>query len=100
MEALEDSGGFLDRVNGVFSAMVEADANGPLQAVALAVGPLLSGHQDDIYQNEALFERVQTVCRRPEPLPAEGRTLLEKTCRGFRAAAPACARASRPGCGR
>lgn len=40
VEALEDSGQFLDRVNGVFSALVEADINAPLQAVALAVGPL------------------------------------------------------------
>jgi peptidyl-dipeptidase Dcp len=83
VEALEDSGEFLDRVNGVFSAMVEADSNSELQAVALAVGPLLSGHQDDICQNAALFERVQLVCARQEPLPAEARTLLEKTCRSF-----------------
>jgi peptidyl-dipeptidase Dcp len=83
VEALEDSGVFLDRVNGVFSAMVEADSNSELQAVALAVGPLMSGHLDDIYQNRALFERVQAVCRRQEPLPAEGRTLLDKTCRAF-----------------
>ena len=48
IEALADSGEFLDRVNGVFSALVEADTDPGLQAVALAVGPLLAGHQDDI----------------------------------------------------
>ena len=84
VEALEDSGEFLDRVNGVFSAMVEADTSGPLQAVALAVGPLLSGHHDDMYQNEALFRRVQAVYDREEALGPEARTLLEKTWRGFR----------------
>jgi len=83
VEALEDSGEFLDRVNGVFSAMVEADTSAPLQAVALAVGPLLSGHQDDIYQNDALFRRVEAVHLRRERLPAEARMLLEKTYRGF-----------------
>ena len=83
VEALEDSGAFLDRVNRVSSAMVEADTNGPLQAVALAVGPLLSGHQDDIYQNEALFRRVEAVRQRQEPLSPEARMLLEKTCRAF-----------------
>ena len=83
VEALEDSGEFLDRVSGVFSALVEADTNGPLQAVALAVGPLLSGHRDDIFQNEALFARVQAVCRRGEALGPEARTLLEKTVRAF-----------------
>jgi peptidyl-dipeptidase Dcp len=84
VEALEDSGEFLDRVSGVFFALVEADTNGPLQAVALAVGPLLSGHQDDIFQNEALFARVEEVCGRPEALNPEARTLLGKTCRSFR----------------
>ncbi len=83
VEALEDSGEFLDRVIGVFSALVEADTSGPLQAVALAAGPLLSGHRDDICQNDALFRRVEAVCRRGEPLPPEARTLLEKTRRGF-----------------
>jgi peptidyl-dipeptidase Dcp len=83
VEALEDSGEFLDRVNGVFSALVEADTNGPLQAVALAVGPLLSGHQDDIYLNDALYQRVRAVFEREEPLAPEARTLLEKTWRSF-----------------
>ncbi|MGA2083612.1 MAG: M3 family metallopeptidase [Holophaga sp.] len=83
VEALEDSGEFLDLVNGIFSAMVEADSNSELQAVALAVGPLLSGHLDDIYQNEALFQRVQAVHERGEDLPPEARTLLEKTRRSF-----------------
>jgi peptidyl-dipeptidase Dcp len=83
VEALEDTGEFLDRVNGVFSALVEADTNGPLQAVALAVGPLLAGHQDDIYQNEALFKRVQAVHQRQEALAPEARMLLGKTYRGF-----------------
>jgi peptidyl-dipeptidase Dcp len=83
VEALEDSGEFLDRVSRVFSAMVEADTNAPLQAVALAVGPLLSGHQDDIYQNEGLFRRVEAVHQRQEPLHPEARMLLEKTYHGF-----------------
>jgi peptidyl-dipeptidase Dcp len=83
VEALDDSGELLDRVNRVFSAMVEADSNSELQAVALAVGPLLSGHLDDIYQNQALFRRVQAVCERQEALAPEGRTLLEKTWRSF-----------------
>ena len=83
IEPLADSGEFLDRVNGVFSALAEADTDHGLQAVALAVGPLLAGHQDDIYQNEALFRRVLAVRDRREALPPEARTLLEKTCRGF-----------------
>jgi len=83
VEALEDSGEFLDRVGGVFFALAEADTSAPLQALALAVGPLLAGHQDDIAQNAALFARVQAVWLRQDPLPAEARTLLEQTYRGF-----------------
>ena len=83
VEALEDSGELLDRVIGVFSALVEADSTPELQATALAVGPLLSGHQDDIHHNEALFRRVAAVYEHPGPLPAEGRTLLERTYRAF-----------------
>ena len=84
VEALEDSGVFLDRVRGVFTAMAEADSNAALQTVALAVGPLLSGHQDDIYFNPALFQRIQRVHDNPTgALTPEGRTLLEKTYRQF-----------------
>ena len=85
VEALEDSGVFLDRVRGVFSALVEADTNEQLQAVALAVGPLLSSHQDDILLNEALWHRIQAVHDGPAgALSPEGRTLLEKTYARFR----------------
>ena len=83
IEALEDSGEFLDRVNGVFAAMVEADSDADLQAVAMAAGPLLSGHLDDIHQNLGLFRRVRAVYRQPADLTPEARTLLEKTYRAF-----------------
>jgi len=83
VEALADSGEFLDRVNGVFAALAEADTDPGLQAVALAVGPLLAGHQDDICQNEALFRRVLAVRDRGEALGPEAQTLLGKTCRNF-----------------
>jgi len=84
VEALEDSGEFLDRVTGVFTALVEADTSEALQTVALAVGPLLSSHQDDIWMNEALFRRVAAVHHQPPAsLTPEARTLLEHTHRRF-----------------
>ena len=84
VEALEDSGVFLDRVRGVFSALVEADTNEQLQAIALAVGPLLSSHQDDIYHNEALWNRVKAVHDGPTgALSPEAATLLERTFSRF-----------------
>ena len=80
IEALEDSGVFLDRVGGVLAALVEADTNAELQRVAQAARRLLSGHEDDLHLNRALFQRVEAVHAGPtEPLSPEGRTLLEKT---------------------
>ena len=84
VEALEDSGVFLDRVRGVFAALVEADTNEQLQAVALAVGPLLASHQDDIYHNQALWQRIKAVHDGPSgALSPEAATLLEKTYTRF-----------------
>jgi peptidyl-dipeptidase Dcp len=83
VEALADSGEFLDRVNGIFTALVEADSNPALQAVALAIGPLLASHQDDLYLNEALYHRILAARDRREALGPEARTLLARTCRGF-----------------
>ena len=84
VEALEDSGVFLDRVRGVFTALVEADTNAELQGVALAAGPLLSGHEDDLHLNPALFQRVKAVHDGPPgALTPEGRTLLRHTYARF-----------------
>jgi peptidyl-dipeptidase Dcp len=84
VEALEDSGAFLDRVRGVFSALVEADTNEALQVVAMAVGALLSSHQDDLHHNEALWSRVRAVHDGPTgALSPEARTLLETTYNRF-----------------
>jgi peptidyl-dipeptidase Dcp len=80
VEALEDSGGFLDRVRGVFAALAEADSSAELQALAPAARRLLSDHQDDLNLNSELFQRVRAVRASPSgPRSAEGRTLLERT---------------------
>lgn len=84
VEALEDSGVFLDRVRGVFAALVEADTNASMQAVALAVGPMLSSHQDDLHLNAALFQRIKAVHDGPTgALSPEAHTLLERTYAQF-----------------
>ena len=89
VEALEDSGVFLDRVRGVLTALVEADTNAELQQVALAAGRLLSRHQDDLHLDPALFRRVKAVhdgpaeALGPEGRTPEGRTLLARTFADF-----------------
>jgi len=89
VEALEDSGVFLDRVRGVLAALVEADTNAELQQVAQAAGRLLSRHLDDLHLNPALFQRVKAVhegwteAAGPEANRPEGRTLVARTWARF-----------------
>jgi peptidyl-dipeptidase Dcp len=61
IEALEASGGLLDRVNGVFGNLTSVESNDEMQAVDREVSPMLAAHQDDIRLNAALFQRVKTV---------------------------------------
>ncbi|MFZ3452358.1 M3 family metallopeptidase [Arthrobacter sp. 7Tela_A1] len=63
--ALERSGQLLARTSAVFFNAVMSHATGEVQEVQKQVGPLLSAHEDAIYQDSALFERVSSV-------PADG----------------------------
>ncbi|MBN2206312.1 MAG: M3 family metallopeptidase [Candidatus Aminicenantes bacterium] len=85
IEALEASGGLLNRVNNVFSPLMSADTNDRMQAVAKEVAPLLSRLQDDTLLNAGLFERVRAVYDRKEELglTPEQATLLDKTYKDF-----------------
>jgi peptidyl-dipeptidase Dcp len=59
--ALDRSGEILNRVSGVFYALTEADTNDELTALDEKMAPILSEHTDNIYLNEALFQRVQAI---------------------------------------
>lgn len=63
--ALERSGQTLARAVSVFSNAVMSHATDEVQSLEQQVSPLLSAHQDTIYQDSALFERVNAV-------PADG----------------------------
>ncbi|GAA1354126.1 M3 family metallopeptidase [Arthrobacter koreensis] len=63
--ALERSGQTLARAVSVFSNAVMSHATEEVQSLEQQVSPLLSAHQDTIYQDSALFERVNAV-------PADG----------------------------
>ena len=85
VEALDQSGQFLDRTLAVFSNLVSAETTPALQAVNREVMPLLAAHRDDIQLDAALFRRVQAVWegRAAAGLdPADAR-LLERTYKGF-----------------
>ena len=82
---LDAAGELLSRVNSVFSNLTSAETNDSLQAAARVVAPMLSGHQDDILLNEALFGRIQTVWngRNAAKLAPDQVMLLERTYKNF-----------------
>lgn len=59
--ALENSGRLLKNSSRVFSNLNSANTNAELQAMDLELAPKLSAHQDDIYMNQALFERIAAI---------------------------------------
>lgn len=58
---LEQSGQLLERANNVFNLLTGANTNEYLQQTQEALAPLQAAHQDAIYLNKALFDRISTV---------------------------------------
>lgn len=85
IEAMENSGELLSKVNIVFSNLNSANTNDELQAIAREMAPELSAHRDNINLNEALFARVKQVWENKESfgLNAEQHKLLENTYKSF-----------------
>ncbi len=61
MVALEKSGQMLDRVNLVFNAVTSANTDSVLQKVQEEEAPRLAAHNDAIFLNSKLFERVKSI---------------------------------------
>lgn len=59
--ALDNSGSILTRVSRVFFGLRSSENNDTLQAIAEEMSPLLSEHSDNIYLNDKLFERINTL---------------------------------------
>jgi peptidyl-dipeptidase Dcp len=85
MEALENSGEELDRINAVFSNLSSANTNPQIQAIAKEIAPLLAGHRDNILLNKELFSRIKTVYESSaaKKRDNEQRRLLEETYKRF-----------------
>ncbi len=83
--ALDRSGMYLEKVNGVFNTLAGAETNERIQEIAKEVAPMRSNLRDDILMNPQLFERVKAVYlqRNELGLDAEQRNLLEKKYRDF-----------------
>ncbi|WP_158814520.1 M3 family metallopeptidase [Methylocapsa sp. S129] len=61
IEALERSGRNLDRVAAVFFNLAGADSNDALEAIEREIAPVLSRLSSEIYQNGALFARIEAL---------------------------------------
>jgi peptidyl-dipeptidase Dcp len=85
IEAMERSGQLLNRVGAVFGAITGADTNETLQKAQEALAPQLAEHQDAIYLNEKLFQRVKTLydARATLGLDAEQVHLVERYYQNF-----------------
>lgn len=83
--ALDRSGLLLDRVEGVFFNVLEADGNDEMNEIAEKVSPMLSELGDDIILNDALFRRVKFVYDQREQLGlnAEQMRLVTETYKSF-----------------
>lgn len=84
--ALERSGELLETVASVFFNVLSAEANDEMMEISQLVSPKLSESSNNIYLNEKLFQRVQSVFEKKEALQlsTEDSKLLEETFEAFK----------------
>ena len=66
--ALERSGVLLNRVLHVFSAITGANTSDTLQQLQETVAPLLAAHEDAIFLDQRLFDRVERIYNQRDAL--------------------------------
>lgn len=85
IEALEFTGGQLDRISSTFFNLNSAETNDEIQKIAQEVSPLLTEFSNDISLNEQLFKKIKLVYNSKDSLDLteEQATLLEKRYKSF-----------------
>ena len=85
IEALELAGATLTRVSNVFSNITNTDSNDYLQELEVEISPVLTRERDEIYLDEMIFGRVNSVFEQRDSLglDEEAARLLELTRRDF-----------------
>ena len=82
--ALDQSGKLLERAEMTFDPLDNSNSTEETQALSTEMSPLLSAHSDDIFMNQALFERVKKVYENmPQVLTAEQKKLTEEIYKQF-----------------
>jgi peptidyl-dipeptidase Dcp len=85
VEALDQSGELLRKVNGVFFRLHSAETSDELDSIARIIMPVLTAHNSSINLNPGLFERVSSVYSGKDSLDLseEQAMVLKKTYRNF-----------------
>ncbi len=83
--AFDRKGKLLTKVSKVFYNLNSANTNDQMQAIARKISPLMSKHNDDIYLNEKLFQRIKAVYdkRNDSKLDSQQLRVTEKYYRDF-----------------
>ncbi len=83
--ALDNSDPILSRVSAIFFNMTDAETTDELTQLSIKIAPVLSEHNDNIYLNQALFKKVNTVYQKKETakLTTEQSRLLDETYKSF-----------------
>jgi peptidyl-dipeptidase Dcp len=83
--AMERGGALLTRVSKAFSGVYGANTNDTLQHVQEVEAPKLAAHNDAIYLNDQLYQRVRTIYdRRNDPdFTPEQKELIDRYNRNF-----------------
>jgi peptidyl-dipeptidase Dcp len=83
--AMEKSGAMLTRVLQTFGAVAGANTDDTLQKVQEEEAPKLAAHQDAIYLNDKLFQRVETIYNQRDTLKLdpESARLVEVVYKNF-----------------
>ena len=85
IEALEKAGELLDKVSSVLFNLNAAETNDEIQRIAREVSPKLSAFDNEVKQNEKLWNRIKQVNNNKASygLSEEQLMLLDKTVKGF-----------------
>jgi peptidyl-dipeptidase Dcp len=85
IDALELSGQALDNVSSVFYNLSNTDSTPEIQAIEREIAPRFARHSMGIYQNKALFRRVDALMRQKQKLgiTREQVRVLERYHRAF-----------------
>lgn len=88
--AIDNSGETLSKVTTVLYNLTSANTNDELQKLSQEMAPALSEHNDNIYLNDALFQKVKAVYNQYQitkletlKLSAEQQMLLDETYKRF-----------------